>query len=135
MKKTTREWIRKAENDSRLAAKLARGKEAFHDELCFHCQQSAEKYLKALLNEAGIAIPRTHHLDDLLNLLVPNHPPLRRFRRGLIFLSDFAVVYRYPGENATKRQALAAHRWCRHIRLACRGLLGIRPTGRGGKSK
>ena len=47
MKKLTREWVRKAEADYRLAAKLAADKESFYDQLCFHCQQAAEKYLKA----------------------------------------------------------------------------------------
>src|SRR5438270_235943 len=51
MKRTTREWVRKAESDFRLASVIARGSESFHDEQCFHCQQSAEKYLKALLAE------------------------------------------------------------------------------------
>jgi HEPN domain-containing protein len=45
MKRATREWIRKAEADYRLAEVIAHGSEPFHDQLCFHCQQSAEKYL------------------------------------------------------------------------------------------
>ena len=49
MKRMTREWIRKAEDDFRAAGVLAAGSEPFHDQVCFHCQQSAEKYLKALL--------------------------------------------------------------------------------------
>jgi hypothetical protein len=51
---------------------------------------------------------------------------LRAFRRGLIFLTDFAAEYRYPGENANKRQAQAAWRWAERVRTACRTLLGIR---------
>src|SRR5260370_11411663 len=30
-----------------------------HDLLCFSCRQGAEKYLKALLEEQGLTIPRT----------------------------------------------------------------------------
>jgi HEPN domain-containing protein len=77
----------------------------------FSCQQCAEKYLKALLEQLGLTIPRTHNLDDLLNLLSPHHSTLRGIRRGLIFLTDFAVGTRYPGRNASKRQAVAALRW------------------------
>jgi HEPN domain-containing protein len=99
--------------------------EPFHDQVCFLCQQSAEKYLKALLAESGRAIPRTHNLDDLLGLLPPTHSTLRSLRRGFIYLTDFAVDFRYPGALATKRQAQAALRWAGKIRDSCRSLLGL----------
>jgi HEPN domain-containing protein len=98
-----------------------------HNLICFCCQQSAEKYLKALLEEAGQPIPKTHDLERLLTLLLPTPPALRRLRRGLVFLSDFAVDTRYPGDDASKRQAAAAVRWAGRIRDACRDLLGIKP--------
>jgi|SRR5437868_4580894 len=126
MQKATREWVRKAEKDYRLAEAIAAGGQRFHDELCFHCQQSAEKYCKALLEEAARPIPKTHDLDDLLGLLRALHPGLTALRRGLLFLTGFAVDTRYPGEWATKRQATAALRWAGRIRQACRTLLGIR---------
>ena len=122
--------MRKAEADYQLAEKIARDKEPFHDQRCFHCQQSAEKYLKALLEELGQPIPRTHLLRDLLGLLLPHHPSLRPFSRGMKFLTRFAVGTRYPGDNATKRQAEAALRWAGRVREACRALLGIHPSRR-----
>ncbi len=75
---------------------MAGGSEPFHDQQCFHCQQSAEKYLKAVLKELGQSIPRTHDLNHLLNLLGPCYPNLRSLRRGLVFLAEFAVDTRYP---------------------------------------
>jgi HEPN domain-containing protein len=72
--------------------------------VCFHCQQCAEKYLKAMLEELGRAVPRTHNLDDVLSLLLPHCPVLRSLRRGLIFLTPFAVETRYPDDSASKRQ-------------------------------
>lgn len=125
MKKRTREWVQKAEGDYRVVVLLAAEKEPFHDQVCFHCQQSAEKYLKALLAELNRRIPRTHSLDDLHTLLAADHPSLRSLRRGLIYLTDFAVDVRYPGERATKRQAAAALRWAGKVRDACRKQLGI----------
>jgi HEPN domain-containing protein len=127
MKKATAEWVRKAEADYRLAAKLGRGSDPFHDQLCFHCQQASEKYLKALLEEGSTVIPRTHILRDLLALLLPHHKSLRPLQRGLKFLTRFAVGTRYPGQTATKRQARAALRWAKRVRTACRALLGIPP--------
>jgi HEPN domain-containing protein len=125
MKKTTREWVRKAEADYLLAAEIARGTKPFHDQLCFHCQQSAEKFLKALCEEAGQSPPKTHDLDYLLSWLRVRYPSLRSVRRGLLFLTDFAIDTRYPGNFATKRQARAALRWAGKVRATCRSLLGI----------
>jgi hypothetical protein len=46
-------------------------------------------------------------------------------RRGLIFLTDFAVDIRYPGDSASKRQAASALRWAGRVRGECRRLLGL----------
>ena len=42
-------------------------------------------------------------------------------------LTQFAVDTRYPGENASKRQAEAALRWAGRVRTKARAILGIRP--------
>jgi HEPN domain-containing protein len=130
MKKATREWVRKAEADYQLAAKLDREREPFYDHRCFLCQQSSEKYLKALLEERAIPVAKTHDLEGLLNVLLSHHPRLRSLRRGLRFLTDFAVEPRYPGEWKTKRQALSALRWASKVRDACLLILAIRPSRR-----
>jgi HEPN domain-containing protein len=134
MKKATREWVRKAEADYRGALRLASADEPFHDLVAFHCQQAAEKYLKAILEELGTHIPKTHALDDLLNLVQPSYPTLASFKRGLQFLTDFAVDPRYPGTGTSKREAISALRWAGKLRDACRALLGLRPPRRPKKS-
>jgi len=90
------------------------------------CQQSAEKYLKALLEEIGASVPKTHDLDDVRKLLEPTYPALRPLRRGLLFLTDFAVDTRYPGNWTSKRQAHAALRWAERVRGVVRSALGLR---------
>ena len=127
MKRTTAEWVRKAEEDLALAKKARQSKIPLHDGVCFHCQQCAEKYLKGLMEELGLVIPKIHDLDRVLTVLLPHHASLRGLRRGLVFLTNFAVLIRYPGESASKRQAVAALRWAERVRGACRTLLGIRP--------
>jgi HEPN domain-containing protein len=127
MKTATREWVRKAEADFRGARILAQKKPPLHDLVCFHCQQCAEKYLKALLEELGIAVAKTHDLDKLLTVLQPHHPTLKALKLGLLILTDFAVDTRYPGDNATKRRATSALRWADKVRTAARTLLGIHP--------
>lgn len=124
MKRATREWVRKAEADHLAATALAAASDPHHDAVCFHCQQSAEKYLKALLEEAGQPVPKTHDLDRLLALLRPTHSGLAQLRRGLMVLTEYGVDVRYPGFRATKRQAASAARWAAKVRDACRALLG-----------
>jgi hypothetical protein len=82
------------------------------------------------MEELGLAVPKTHVLILLLNALAPHHPALRSFRRGLVFLTTFAVDTRYPGEDASKRQAVAALRWASKIRAMARLLLGLRERRR-----
>src|SRR4051794_6516358 len=110
MKKATREWVKKAKADWKAASRLAEGNEPLHDIVCFHCQQLAEKYLKALLEELGQTIPKTHDLDDLYLALPSFHAKLHPLRRGLVFLTDFAVDTRYPGTHTNKRRAVSARR-------------------------
>lgn len=125
MRRQTRPWITKAENDYEAAQCLARGKKLLRDQICFHCQQTAEKYLKALLEELGLPVPKIRVLEELLALLTPHYPDLRKLRRGAVFLSRYAVETRYPGEGATKRQTQSALRWTGRIRDTIRSLLGI----------
>src|SRR5438445_602056 len=116
MKKTTRAWLRKAEEDYVVAERENRSDIPVHDVVCFHCQQGAEKYLKGLMEELGLFVPKTHFLDVLLTAVKQYYPELKGLRRGMLFLSVFAVDARYPGEDATKRQAMAALRWSRRVR-------------------
>lgn len=128
MKKLTAEWVRKAEADFAAARQLARAGPPVNDPLCFHCQQTAEKYLKGLLQEQGIPIPKTHDLDVLLNLLLPQQPAMGSLRRILNILTQYAVEYRYPGMHATSRQATSALRHGQRIREQARRALGLRVT-------
>jgi HEPN domain-containing protein len=125
MKRSTREWVKKAEQDYVIAQQSSRSDVPVHDGVCFHCQQCAEKYLKRLLEELGLVVTKIHDLEVLLIALKPHHPTLWSLRRGLIFLTDFAVGTRYPGKNASRRQAGAALRWADRVRTLARALLGI----------
>lgn len=127
-------WVRKAEQDFTLVKKIENDRLKLHDALCFHCQQCVEKYLKALLVETGLTVPRTHDLDRLLMLLLPLHQSLATHRRGLLVLSSFAVETRYPGFDASKRQAASSLRWADKIRQECRTILKIKPKRTGHKT-
>ena len=120
MKRETAKWVLKAEEDWEGAHRLAGEKKPLRDLVCFHCQQAAEKYLKALLQENGAVVPKTHNLDDLLDLLLPHEATLAPLRRILRSLSRFAVEYRYPDVRASTRQMEAALRHVDVVRRDCR---------------
>ena len=125
MQRQTARWVQKAEADWHAAQHLDAKTERLNDIICFHCQQAAEKFLKALLQELGLPIPRTHVLVDLLDLLLPHDSALKGLRRSLTALSRFAVEYRYPGMSGTTRQAKAALRSTARVREALRRRLGL----------
>lgn len=60
--------LEKAGNDLKLA-EIGLVHDAPTDTVAFHLQQTAEKILKALLASRTIVYPKTHDLDELLDLL------------------------------------------------------------------
>ena len=125
MNRETAKWVHKAEQDWEVAHTLAGQTRPPRDVVCFHCQQAAEKYLKALLQENGLVVPKTHELADILDLLLPSDATLARLRRKADSLTQYAVDYRYPGMMASKRQMEAALCHVDQIRLECRGKLNL----------
>lgn len=125
MKRLTRQWVAKAEADFTTAQRELRARKSpNHDAACFHSQQCIEKYLKARLQEADLQFARTHDLAHLLELAKYIEPMWEAFRPGLVWLSVFAVQYRYPGRNADRQMAKKAVRICREIRAIIRERLG-----------
>ena len=127
MKRLTARWVRKAEADLVGARTLAVSDEPLFDLICFHCQQAAEKYLKALLQDLDVEVPRTHKLGDLLLLLHAHDAKVKTLGRSLAALNRYAVDVRYPGEDASKRQAAAALRHAEKVRGVLREHLGLPP--------
>jgi HEPN domain-containing protein len=126
MKKLTAEWVSKAEDDYRAARNLLRGRPLLRDQVGFHCQQTAEKYLKALWQEFGMTIDRTHDITLLLDRLIPTDKTLRSLRRGTRTLTRYAVEYRYPGLKSTGSQLTRALQKATRIREEMRERLGLR---------
>ena len=126
MKPSTREWIKKAESDWQLAVALSRRRKmTFHDQACFHCQQSAEKYLKARLEEADIRFRKTHDLDKLLQDVTPVEPLWAALLPALQGLNRYAVEFRYPGEEATAEDLKEAMKLAKAVRREARLALGL----------
>ena len=126
MNMLTDEWVRKAEGDYATAGRELRVRNSpNYDAVCFHAQQTAEKYLKAFLQEHKVLFPKTHSLIELLELCLSEDPGFASERNRLITLDRYAVRYRYPGETADKDEARLAFQTVRTFRAFAREKLGI----------
>jgi len=124
MKPLTREWIEKAEGDWSTARRELRVRKSPNfDAVCFHAQQCAEKYLKALLQERAAAIPRTHNLEALAKPLLTTSPALAALAASLRTLGAYAVETRYPGRSSDRAMAREAFGHCEVIRTGVRKIL------------
>ena len=112
MTRLTLEWTAKAEGDFHSCLRESRArKHPNYDSACFHAQQSVEKYLKARLQEAGLPVPKTHNLEELLRRLLPIEPQWASRKPTLVQLGNYAVMFRYPGpERQQSRRTKSAHR-------------------------
>lgn len=90
------EWMRFARDDLEAARFLLGMSPRKLEVICFHCQQSAEKYLKALLALVDEPIPRTHVLLSLLDTVGAFFPTTVSLAPELSRLEPYAVGVRYP---------------------------------------
>lgn len=93
-----REWLVKAHHDLRSAERLLTGDEPIRDTGCFHCQQAAEKALKAFLAYHDIEFERSHSLVYLIDLCIRLDEAFKVLQRAAQNLTVYAVGIRYPGE-------------------------------------
>jgi len=126
MNEVVREWIAKAEGDFATASReFAVRDDPNYDAVCFHLQQCAEKYLKALMIDKGVTPPKIHDLVELGRRLAPVCPEWQWPVEQLRLLSRSAVLSRYPGESAEFEEAQAAFEICTGVRRRLRQLLDI----------
>jgi HEPN domain-containing protein len=120
------EWVEIAEADFRTATREAAAIEAPNfSAVCFHAQQSAEKYLKALLVEHDIYFPKTHHLPMLAGLLQRAKIDIEGISAELPRLTPYGIDVRYPGGRPDAEEAKQALSDCTAARSLLRGLLGL----------
>ena len=101
--------VKKAANDEALLAEILSSPRVSDEIFGFHCQQAAEKLLKALLSLAGIVYSRTHNLRLLMDLLADAGQPLPADLADLDMLTPYGTLFRYedlPVEVALDRGTL-----------------------------
>lgn len=92
----SRAWMEKAPIDLRSARALLDA--GIASSALFHCQQAAEKSLKAFLTWHGIPFRRVHDLEEIGVLCVSAEPALAVIVKRAEPLTAYAWKLRYPGE-------------------------------------
>jgi len=111
-KEILQQWLDKGNDDLRSAEYLSTMHNPTPDEIiCFHCQQSAEKYLKAFLFSNDIEPDKTHNLKDLLEMCKKYNTEFSTLLSEAFILNRYSVLPRYPNEieisNEDRKTALS----------------------------
>ena len=112
------QWLLRAEEDFNAAKSLIAYGASFISTVCFHSQQAAEKYLKAFLTYHQVEFPKTHDIDELLDMIAPIDSKLSESLRDVIMLTNYGVDVRYPGDfpNVTSGDAQQAIQMAEKVR-------------------
>jgi len=95
----------------------------------FHCQQAAEKLLKAILSHHGIAFSRTHDLHELIETLEAAGHTLPAEAVTADELTPFAVQFRYDDLSpAYPVDRPALRELIRNLRKFAQAAMGLSPT-------
>lgn len=122
------DWLIKADRDLALIHDVLPKAADYPDLICYHCQQAAEKYLKALLLYHGQAMKKTHDLEELLDLIFPFEKSIDAtvYNKALL-IKNYAVHIRYPYPSADPSEAdvleaVAAAEFFRRFAVAVLGI-------------
>jgi HEPN domain-containing protein len=105
------EWLAKAENDFKFAQMVFAEEKEYYDHICFHFQQSAEKFLKAYIIANDLGFERSHDLPFLLQKCIQKDSSFEALKNECGYLTAFYIHTRYPMDwpvGTTKDKAQCA---------------------------
>ncbi|MFW6311164.1 MAG: HEPN domain-containing protein [Nanoarchaeota archaeon] len=91
-----KEWIYEANNDLGLAEFVIDNDGKYYDLVCFHCQQAAEKYLKAYIIYLRLHYEKVHDLKYLLNVIEKRREVPDKLKEYAELLNEYTIDSRYP---------------------------------------
>lgn len=94
-------YLAKAAQDEALLDEVLASPRVADEVIGFHCQQAAEKILKAACSVIGAPFRRTHDLRELMDTLTDAGHPLPQDLDDLDALTPYATLLRYEGIPAT----------------------------------
>jgi HEPN domain-containing protein len=119
-------WVTKTEEDWITANTMMKRRKVFTGIVCYHFQQCAEKYVKAIIIHKGSAFPKTHDLNALSDICDANGIFLGMSENDLEILSGYAVTARYPSADPSKEDTQGAILLTKTIRKFSRTYLGLK---------
>ncbi|EFA68208.1 HEPN domain-containing protein [Cylindrospermopsis raciborskii] len=93
-----RQWIIKSQRDIKVARILIENEVSLLDAVVYHCQQSAEKALKAYLTHQDLGFKKTHDLGVLVEMCSVFEPNFQDLEDMADTLTPYATEFRYPGD-------------------------------------
>ncbi|UXE62685.1 MAG: HEPN domain-containing protein [Woronichinia naegeliana WA131] len=91
------QWLLKSQRDLEAAKVLF--EHGLFDVVVYHCQQSAEKALKAYLVYQEVILQKTHNLVVLLESCLAFDINFEILRDSAEILTPYATEFRYPGDT------------------------------------
>jgi HEPN domain-containing protein len=91
--------MNEAKKDLAVAHKLSTGPDLYLGAAIFHCQQAAEKAIKAFLVFHDQRFEKTHDIEALISIAIPFEAGFSTWRVAGTRLTPFAAKFRYPGET------------------------------------
>jgi len=94
-----REWFNYALRDYNTAIYLQNMRPVPIEIICYHCQQSAEKYLKGFLISMKKPLIKTHDLAFLVTMCIDVDGDFKFIQSVCEDLTDYSIISRYPSNN------------------------------------
>jgi len=92
-------WLKRAVADLRAAQVAHDAVPPLLGTAVFHCQQGAEKSLKAFLVLHGRTFRKTHSIEEIGEAAIRIEADLREVVDRAVPLTEYAWKFRYPGEE------------------------------------
>ena len=93
------EWLNFAKEDLDTAKALLTGNFLFNRSICYHCQQSAEKDLKAYIIYLDLPLNKTHNQIKLVDQISELDKEITHLQQAVEVLTDYIVTTRYPDDS------------------------------------
>jgi len=90
------EWFTFGDMDYEAAQYLLDMPKRSNEIICYHCQQSAEKYLKGYIFIQGAEAEKTHNLISLCKKCIEFDKEFEAIMDECSDLTSYAVMVRYP---------------------------------------
>lgn len=92
------QWLNRARKDLAAGELLLKGQVEDYENVGFHAQQAAEKFIKAFLVRHQVEFVKTHDIAVLRKLVARVDPDLAKTLAPADALTPYGVEFRYPGD-------------------------------------